>query len=227
MPAAARRRRLLDAIKAISATLTDAGCRVAFFMPLYGMRRRLSRTCGTIAKSPSSTVAPRSSAARTSATNISAGQKALPLTDTHMRVVGPAVMFLQQTFAEDWFLATRESLTAKSTIPIRGWSATASSRSSHRPGARRQPAQPDRVRGGRDRQIRHPYRDALLRPDAPTRMALIHACYRGVRVRLALPTRSNYFLVMWAGRSFYPDCWKPASKIYEYDAEMLHRKSSP
>jgi cardiolipin synthase len=55
-------------------------------------------------------------------------------------------------------------------------------------------------------------------------MALIHACYRGVRVQLVLPTRSNHWLVLWAGRSFYAELLEAGVEIYEYDAGMLHSK---
>ncbi len=61
-------------------------------------------------------------------------------------------------------------------------------------------------------------------PDPGLRMALMHACYRGVRVQLILPTRSDSTLVLWAGRSFYAELIQAGVEIYEYDLGVLHSK---
>jgi cardiolipin synthase len=61
-------------------------------------------------------------------------------------------------------------------------------------------------------------------PGAALMTALQHACYRGVRVQLVLPTRSDNFLALWAGRSFYTELLSAGAEIYEFGAGMLHSK---
>ena len=55
-------------------------------------------------------------------------------------------------------------------------------------------------------------------------MALAHASYRGVRVRIVLPTRHDHPVVLWAGRSFYQELLQAGVEIYEYDAGVVHSK---
>ena len=43
-------------------------------------------------------------------------------------------------------------------------------------------------------------------------------------MQLVLPTRSDASLVLWAGRSFYPELLEAGVEIYEFDAGMLHSK---
>lgn len=225
-------RLLLDAVGCWRITrkflkpLTDAGCRVAFFMPLYGIRRRLSphlRNHRKIAVIDGQTAFVGSQ--NVGDEYLGRLKKLCPWTDTHMRVVGPAALFLQQTFAEDWSLAARESLLAPEYFPEPRLAGDCV--------VQILPTGPARdvsplnqvvfaaVSTARSEiLVETPY----FVPDAATRMALIHACYRGVRVRLVLPTRSNYFLVLWAGRSFYTELLEAGVEIYEYDAGMLHSK---
>ena len=225
-------RLLLDAVGCWRLTrrflkpLTDAGCRVAFFMPIYGTRRRLSmhlRNHRKIAVIDGRTAFVGSQ--NVGDEYLGRLKKLCPWTDTHMRVVGPAVLFLQQTFAEDWSMATRESLLDETYYPDPRL-AGASVVQILPTGPARDVSPLNQIvfaavsTARSDILIETPY----FVPDAATRMALIHACYRGVRVRLVLPTRSNYFLVLWAGRSFYPELLDAGVEIYEYDAGMLHSK---
>jgi cardiolipin synthase len=61
-------------------------------------------------------------------------------------------------------------------------------------------------------------------PYGTLRAALTHACYRGVRVQLVLPTRSDAPLVLRAGRSYYDELLADGAEIFEYDGGMLHSK---
>jgi cardiolipin synthase len=207
--------------------LTEAGCQVAFFMPLYPSRRRrlslhlrnhrkIAVIDGRVAFAGSQNVGDE---------YLGRLKKLCPWYDTHMRVAGPAVLFLQQTFAEDWFLAHRESLTAEAYFP--------SPQCVGESIVQVLPTGPERdispldqlifaaVSGANSSiRIETPY----FVPGPPLRMALVHACYRGVRVQLVLPTRSNHLLVLWAGRSFYSELLDAGVEIYEYDAGMLHSK---
>jgi cardiolipin synthase len=227
-------RLLLDAVgcrrvgRGFLRPLLDAGVRVAFFMPIYSFplrkrwsvhlrnHRKIVVVDGQVALMGSQNIGDeyRGRLARLS-----------PWYDTHMRLSGPAALFLQQTFAEDWYLAMREPLDSEhyfrppqrpgsslvqilssgpdqsvSTLAQIVFAAVSSSRSSIR--------------------ISTPY----FVPDLPVRLALLHACYRGVQVKLVLPTRSDSQLALWAARSFYPELIDAGVEIHEYDGGVLHSK---
>ena len=211
---------------AFTQPLIDAGVQVAFFLPLHPFRKRWSPTLrnhrkiaiidGQIAFMGSQNIGDeyRGRLRRLS-----------PWYDTHMRVTGPAALFLQRTFAEDWLFATRENLVGEAYFP-----------KPRRQGAsfvQILPTGPDQnvspleqiifaaVSSAKESiRISTPY----FVPSASLRMALLHACSKGVRVELVLPTRSDAAIVLWAGRSFYPELLDAGVKIREYDGGMLHSK---
>jgi cardiolipin synthase len=145
--------------------------------------------------------------------------------DTHLRVAGPCVAQLQEVFVEDWHDATREDLTADryfSTPQATGNRLV-----------QIVPSGPDRRRGVLHQLLNAAVSDArrsisLLTPyfvpDAPMLLALTSAAYRGVHVRILLPSRSDNWLVLWAGRSFYEELLEAGVEIYEYHQGMLHSK---
>jgi cardiolipin synthase len=224
---------LLDAVGCLTMSrsfhqpMSDAGVKVAWFLPLapFG-RRRWSphlRNHRKIAVMDGDT-------AFVGSQNIGDEyrgrlKKLSPWYDSHIRVRGPAALFLQQVFAEDWVFATGEMLTGEEyfcpperpgdcvvqivptgpdmTADVLGhlvFSAVSSAKQSIR--------------------IATPY----FVPGAALMTALQHACYRGVRVQLVLPTRSDNFLALWAGRSFYTELLSAGAEIYEFGAGMLHSK---
>lgn len=208
--------------------LTAAGVRVAYFLPVYHFpfrkrwslhlrnHRKIVVIDGQTAFMGSQNIGDeyRGRLARLS-----------PWYDTHMRLRGPAALFLQQTFAEDWYLATREDLSAGLYFP-----------EPQRPGpsiVQILPTGPDRrfstlaqimfaaVSSARSSiSIATPY----FVPDLAVRLALVHACYRGVQVRLVLPSRSDSALSLWAARSFYAELIEAGVEIHEYDGGVLHSK---
>jgi cardiolipin synthase len=66
----------------------------------------------------------------------------------------------------------------------------------------------------------HPY----FVPDTAMILALQSAALRGVSVQLLIPTCSDHRIVLWAGRSFYPELTQAGVEIYEHDETMLHSK---
>jgi cardiolipin synthase A/B len=206
--------------------LIEAGVRVAFFLPLYRLRKRFSphlRNHRKIAVMDGHT-------AFMGSQNIGDEyrgrlRRLSPWFDTHMRISGPAALFLQRTFTEDWLFATREDLAGQQYF-------------SHPPRPGRSivqilPTGPDPnvspleqivfaavSSARRSIRIATPY----FVPDPGLRMALIHACARDVRVELVLPTRSDSALVLWAGRSFYAELLEAGVRIFEYDQGVLHSK---
>ncbi len=205
----------------------DAGVQVAFFMPLLpSMTKRWSlnlRNHRKIAVVDGQT-------AFAGSQNIGDEyrgrlKKLSPWYDTHMRIRGPAALFLQQTFAEDWAFATGERLTGDQIFPPPIMSGTSD--------VQILPTGPDQdvgvlgqlafaaVSSARAQiRIATPY----FVPDAALQTALIQACYRGVRVSLVLPTRSDNALALWAGRSFYAELLDAGVEIFEFDNGMLHSK---
>ncbi len=66
--------------------------------------------------------------------------------------------------------------------------------------------------------------NAYFLPGAKLRRALIHAALRGVRVRLLLQGRYEYFLQYHASRPLYGSLLDAGVEIHEYAASFLHAK---
>jgi len=148
-----------------------------------------------------------------------------PWRDTDMRLRGPAVMQLQQVFVDDWHFATGEDLTGRRYFPA--------------PAAAGEhvvqivPSGPDRHPSTMHQLLYSAVSDArrtisiitpYFVPDPAMVLALESAAYRGVKVRLLVPSRSDHRLVLWAGRSSYEELLESGVEIYEYAAGMLHSK---
>ncbi len=208
--------------------LMEAGVRVAFFMPLYAFP--LGKRWSLHLRNHRKIAVIDGHTAFTGSQNIGdeyrGRLRALsPWYDTHMRLRGPAACFLQETFAEDWYFATRERLDGETYFP-----------QPERPGrsiVQVLPTGPDQgisvlaqivfaaVSAARSSiRIATPY----FVPDEALRMALVYAGYRGVQVRLVLPTRSDSRLALWAARSFYAELSEAGVEIHEYDGGVLHSK---
>lgn len=65
---------------------------------------------------------------------------------------------------------------------------------------------------------------AYFLPGRRLRQALVHAARRGVRVRLLLQGRYEYFMQYHAARPVYVTLLAAGVEIYEYDASFLHAK---
>jgi cardiolipin synthase len=148
-----------------------------------------------------------------------------PWRDTHLRLRGPSVAQLQEVFVEDWYFATRENLTEDRYFPIVGAAG---------------PLRVQLVPSGPDRRpdVMHQLLFAAVSdahhavalstpyfvPDRAMVLALKSAAYRGVRVRLLIPSDSDHRFVLWAARSYYAELIEAGVEIYEYDGGMLHSK---
>lgn len=66
--------------------------------------------------------------------------------------------------------------------------------------------------------------NAYFLPGRRLRKALVHAALRGVRVRLLLQGRYEYFMQYHAARPVYGALLAAGVEIYEYDASFLHAK---
>ncbi len=148
-----------------------------------------------------------------------------PWRDTHMRIEGPAVQQLQEIFVEDWHYATREDLSGdtyfpemapagEQTVQVLASGPDSNAHIMHHlllsavAGARKSVA------------VLTPY----FAPDMTMILALQSAAYRGVRVQLLIPSYSNHWLVLWAGRSYYKELADAGVEIFEYEHALLHSK---
>lgn len=145
--------------------------------------------------------------------------------DTHLKLRGPAVGDLAQTFAEDWSFSTGDTLEPMPhPIPIEGASSIISI----------VPSGPDQehnangmvyfagIAFARERvYLTSPY----FIPDEPTVRALISAAMRGVDVRVLVPARSDVRLVGPAARSYFPVLVRGGVRVFEYQPSMLHAKT--
>ena len=61
-------------------------------------------------------------------------------------------------------------------------------------------------------------------PDSTLILSLQSAAYRGVRVRLLIPVKTDHPVVLWAGRSWYNELRRAGVEVYEYKEGMLHSK---
>lgn len=149
-----------------------------------------------------------------------------PWRDTHLRIEGPASTHLQEVFVEDWFFASGQDLAGDDSL--------------FPPGSKLGGCVAQIVATGPDRAnaslhmlllaalttARHsiaittPY----FVPDIAIMLALQVAAIRGVQVQLLLPSQSDVWLVLWAGRSYYEELIQAGVEIYEYEKTMLHSK---
>jgi cardiolipin synthase len=68
--------------------------------------------------------------------------------------------------------------------------------------------------------------DAYFSPDFQMLHALEAAARRGVDVRLLVPSQTDELLIVSAARSHYAGLLKAGVKIYEWQGEMLHAKTT-
>jgi len=206
--------------------MRDAGVKVAFFLPWGISGRRLHINCRNHRKI--AIVDGRSGflESKNIADEYLGRKKKLgPWRDTNLRIKGPAVAQLQEIFVDDWHFTTQEALTANRYFPA---PTVEGSRI-----VQIVPSGPD----GRAQQMYQLLFAAMFDadqtisiltpyfvPDPAMVLALQAAAYRGVRVRLLLPAKSDHYVVLWAGRGSYEELLESGIEIYEYFGGMMHSK---
>lgn len=226
-------RLLLDAVgcwrlpRSFVRRLKRGGVKVAFFLPWGITTRRLHVNCrnhrkaiivdGRVGFLGSHNVGDEYLGRR---------KKYGPWRDTTLRVRGPAVAQLQEVFVEDWHFAAKEDLSAGDAYFPDPDAAGEHMVQVIASGPDRKPNVLYQLLLAAVSDARHqislitPY----FVPDRAMLLALEAAAYRGVRVRLMLPARSDHRVVLWAARSFYEELLASGAEIYEYDEGMLHSK---
>jgi cardiolipin synthase len=151
----------------------------------------------------------------------------MPWRDTHVRIEGPVVAHLQQLFLDHWLAQTGQRPYLSHFFPRLPFAGE------HRAGVAACEG------GGR----RNPFYVALLRaidlaqqsicitaayfvPPRRLLRALVRAAARGVAVKLVLPSISDSWAALHAGRSHYSRLLKAGVRIYERQGALLHAKTA-
>ncbi len=245
---------LVDAVGSIALPATfwkpliDAGGEAYFFRPVVRMLHRLRRRDRIDFRNHRKIVVVDGHIGFTGGINV--GREYLGLDpdigrwrDTHIRIEGPAVLSLQQAFAEDWMVASNIALEDAAYYPRFKTSTNDGACTSGYDSPTRKDAThivqvvdsgPDRtwspmvhlfdqaIAVAQDRVwITNPY----FVPDPTVEMALITAALRGVDVRLLLPERADHIVVTWASRSYYQQLLDAGVLIFEYARGFVHAKT--
>jgi cardiolipin synthase len=146
--------------------------------------------------------------------------------DTHVRIEGPAVLSLQQTFVQDWLLTTGETLDDEHYFP------------EHPPAGE---CLVQVIDSGPDQawaSVELYYAQAIALscervwitnpyfvPSQLIESALTLAALRGVDVRILLPKKSDTRIVTLASHSYYAPLLAAGVRIFEYARGFVHAKT--
>ena len=206
------------------APLVRAGGEVARFLPVSLLARRLAINHRNHRK----VVVVDGRVGFTGGMNVGddyagAGQ---PWYDAQLRLEGPAVLRLQEVFAQDWFRATGRDLSSDRYFP--------------EPVAHSSGVWVQVIESGPDRRV--PAIHTLLVaaigralervwivtpyfvPDGAMRLALETAALQGADVRLVVPGKTDHPLVSAAARSFYEPLLQSGVRIFEARRTFVHAK---
>jgi cardiolipin synthase len=146
-----------------------------------------------------------------------------PWRDTHVQVIGPVVACLQESFAEDWFWATRElpPLSLPDSFPEDGLLCQLLSSG---PADNQETCSlffVEAIHAATERVwITSPY----FVPDEPVSAALRLAVLRGVDVRLLLPSRPDHYVVYAASSLFAFEAVRAGVRVFRYGPGFMHQK---
>lgn len=149
-----------------------------------------------------------------------------PWRDTHLRIEGDVVRWLQLIFLEDWHYAT-------SYIPRQAeYFPAPTSRGDHHvqivasgPDRDFEPIQKVYFAAIGIAQTRVYVTTPYFVPDDAILTALTSAALRGVDVRVLVPRRSDSLIVTAAARSYYDAVIAAGARVYEYQPTMIHAKT--
>lgn len=149
-----------------------------------------------------------------------------PWRDTHVRIEGDAVRWLQLTFLDDWQYTTGYVPRETDYFP------TPTGRGEHRvqvvasgPDRDAEPIQKLYFAAIALAQKRICVTTPYFVPDSAIFTALTTAALRGVDVRILVPRRSDSLIVTAAARSYYDDVLASGARVFEYQPTMIHAKT--
>lgn len=147
--------------------------------------------------------------------------------DTHVRIYGPASSALQSVFLRDWFFSSKEVVKDEAFFPPVPESMGEALISVLTSGPDTDSEAIHRVFFGAIATARKsvyictPY----FVPDRALVVALQMAALQGVDVRIILPSISNHWVTLYAGRCFYDDLIEAGVHIHEFCPGMIHAKT--
>jgi cardiolipin synthase len=147
--------------------------------------------------------------------------------DTHLRIVGDAVLGLQMRFFLDWRSAAKKALQV-STAYIKESNSTGTA------GVQIVSSGPDSI----NEQIKQGYIKMINKakkyiyiqtpyfiPDESIMEALKIAVVSGVDVRIIIPNKPDHLFVYWASYSYVGELLQYGVKAYKYDNGFIHSKA--
>ncbi|MES2354776.1 MAG: cardiolipin synthase [Pseudomonadota bacterium] len=152
--------------------------------------------------------------------------KDAPWRDTHMRLEGPAVSEFQQYFLQTWQQQKADPLPQKNYFPAiekKGNDLVRAIGSSA--GDPYNPIYVTLISAITNAENYVYITNAYFVPDPQFLQVLEAATKRGVDVRIILPSHTDSWLVLYAGRSYYTALLKAGVKIYERRGPLLHSKT--
>lgn len=146
--------------------------------------------------------------------------------DTHVRLQGAAVRWLQYVFTEDWAYASGQHVFEETVfLPECQPGEYAVHVVSSGPDNDNQAIHHSVLHAINVAQNRIWLTTPYFVPTEPTWYALLNAALRGVDVRILVPKRSDSFWVTMAARSYFKKLYQSKAKVYEYTGSMLHAKT--
>ncbi len=149
-----------------------------------------------------------------------------PWRDSHVRLAGDAVRWLQLTFLDDWQYATGYTERKPDYFP----SPTGHGRErvqivASGPDRDVEPIQKIFFAAIALAQTRVLVTTPYFIPDDAVLTALTTAALRGVDVRILVPRRSDSLVVTAAARSYYDTVLRSGCRVFEYQPTMIHGKT--
>lgn len=153
-----------------------------------------------------------------------------PWRDAQLRLTGPIVAQLQESFADDWYFATEEEVTAPAYYtaadvphpPVQ--ERCVSQLIASGPDRRNEPLQKSLVALLNHATKRVWISTGYFVPNHLLMTAVELCAVRGVDVRLLVAQQSDYRFMVHISRSHYEDMLRAGVRVYEYDEGFLHAK---
>lgn len=206
--------------------LREAGVKIAMFLPLIATNRRISAHLRNHRKIAIADGRVALIGSQNIGDEYRGRLKHLsPWIDSNLRIEGPAVLFLQQTFAEDWLFATHDPIDDAIYFPAPLFPGSST--------VQIVPTGPDLTSLPLEQIILAAVSVAKRRvriavpyfvPSESFVSALAFAVLRGVEVDVVIPTRTDNSFVLYAARSFYREVIGAGVRVFEFDGGFLHSK---
>jgi cardiolipin synthase len=150
----------------------------------------------------------------------------VPWRDTHVRIEGPVVAEFQKLFLQTWEVQQGPTLPDRQYFPAVGKKGTQIVRAI----GTAPDTSPSLLYLTLTSAIDHAERsihltNAYFVPDPQLVQALKAAAGRGVDVKLILPSQTDFWAPLYAGRSHYFELLQAGVKIYERQGALLHAKT--